>query len=683
MRLPAATLVSFAALTLQLAAPAGASMPPNRDDPCSHGGRNTCGTLGIGFYEDAGYGTRWYGDYRGAVPGAAHLFCIDAQYWYASPAYGYETRSAVGLRNRDGGAVSLENQERMAYAIWTFGRTADADRQAAVMLYTHALMGDVPSAEVNPAVVNAAVASHYQRIARDADRYHGPYRLEARFSPLTVEKAATVQLRVVAASGAALPNVDLALAGDGATGLPAHVATGPAGVASVRFVPARAAGLHLQVHAAELASTRPRIYAATLGAASANGQRLAAPSAQQLRKTFTVRRIRVASNVVTQASRQETTPGGTISDRVVVTGLGGLRARVRAELWGPFSSVSAIRCAGTPYWSGSFVADGDGTYQTTPVRLRRAGYYTYRESIRGRTGDVPYRSGCAEATETTVVRAQPKVTSVGESVTRPGSPTIDRLRVQGLGRTSTSVKIELYGPFSSSRTMDCSGTPKWTAAVSVPGNGVYRSPAVTLRRPGVYLFRQVIAGSRLTARFATPCDETALTTVAAPRILTGRNDSARQVSAAGATAPRPVRLRLGRLGIDAPISPVGIDLRHGILAIPGSLRRLGWWSDGRAPTASTGAVLVAGHVDGAHSRVGAFFSLRLAHVGDAVDVTTANEAVHRYTVTSIRRYPKSRLPLDIYSRGGPPRLVLVTCGGRFDPVSGHYPDNIVVTARPV
>src|SRR5262245_23077885 len=219
MRLAAAAVIALAGLSLHQAAPAAAGLPPNPYDPCSQQGRNTCGTLGVGFYRDAGYGARWFGDYRGAVPGVAHLFCIDARFWYASPSYSYEPRSAVGLRNRDGRAVSLENQERMAYAIWTFGRTRNPARQAAVMLYTHALMGDVPSAEVNPAAVGAAVTTHYQRIAGDADRYHGPYRIEARFPRnLTVATAATVRIRVIAASGAAVPNVPVALAADGAAG---------------------------------------------------------------------------------------------------------------------------------------------------------------------------------------------------------------------------------------------------------------------------------------------------------------------------------------------------------------------------------------------------------------------------------------------------------------------------------
>jgi hypothetical protein len=34
----------------------------------------------------------------------------------------------------------------------------------------------------------------------------------------------------------------------------------------------------------------------------------------------------------------------------------------------------------------------------------------------------------------------------------------------------------------------------------------------------------------------------------------------------------------------------------------------------------------------------------------------------------------------LFARDGAPRLHLVTCGGQFDPASGHYDDNIVVVA---
>jgi hypothetical protein len=52
-------------------------------------------------------------------------------------------------------------------------------------------------------------------------------------------------------------------------------------------------------------------------------------------------------------------------------------------------------------------------------------------------------------------------------------------------------------------------------------------------------------------------------------------------------------------------------------------------------------------------------------------------------VTSIRSYRKSALPTRVWSRKGRPRLVLVTCGGPFNRATGHYRNNIVVTAAPV
>src|SRR4051794_19536092 len=105
-------------------ASAWAGEPPNQHDPCSAGGRDSCHTNGVGSYETYRYGLRWFGDYRGAVPGlTGPTFCIDLRYWYPGKDYGYEGRSAArGLRNRDGKAVSLADLHRMSYALWAFGR---------------------------------------------------------------------------------------------------------------------------------------------------------------------------------------------------------------------------------------------------------------------------------------------------------------------------------------------------------------------------------------------------------------------------------------------------------------------------------------------------------------------------------------------------------------------------------
>jgi sortase (surface protein transpeptidase) len=131
------------------------------------------------------------------------------------------------------------------------------------------------------------------------------------------------------------------------------------------------------------------------------------------------------------------------------------------------------------------------------------------------------------------------------------------------------------------------------------------------------------------------------------------------------------------------VSPAGVDIGKGELAAPSDIRRTGWWRDGATPGAESGSVLIAGHVDSAKLGAGAFFRLREARPGDRVQVITADGATATYRVVSVRRYLKRRLPPDIYSLRGEPRLVLVTCGGPFDRSSGQYKDNVVLTAVPV
>jgi hypothetical protein len=140
---------------------------------------------------------------------------------------------------------------------------------------------------------------------------------------------------------------------------------------------------------------------------------------------------------------------------------------------------------------------------------------------------------------------------------------------------------------------------------------------------------------------------------------------------------------MASVGIKAPVVPVGIDVVHGVLGLPSNIARAGWWRDGAAPGDRSGAMLIAGHVDSAGAGPGAFFRLHNARVGAPVRVATAGGRSFLYRVASVRNYGKRALPTSIFAAGGPPRLVLVTCGGRFDPARGHYPDNVVLVAVPV
>jgi hypothetical protein len=659
-----------------------AASPPNPADPCSRAGRNGCETAGVGFYASYRYGLRWFGDYRGAVAGEAHAFCLDLRYWYASRRYRYRLQTTP-LRNRDGVRVPAERERRIAYAIWRYGRSHDRVRQAAVMLYVHAMMGDGRPGELDPAAVG--VAPLYRRIARDTVRYHGPYQVTVKLpSRLIVERSTTAAVQVRSAHGKPVPYVRLTLAAEGAEGAPTHLRANADGVARVRLTPSTTAGLRLRVQTEPLAAARLKVFAPTTAAARANGQRLAVPAAQPLAATIARTDVHAVPRITTRASAQTAAPGSSIRDTVSVSGVGRSIVSVRVELWGPYTTRSAVTCSGVPYWTGTIVAHGNGSSTTPPVQLERAGYYAFRETITAQPQIAAFATRCGEITETTFVHARPGLTTVvSAQLARPGQRIADRIRVNGLGRTPAAVEVELFGPFASRASIRCSYRYlRWHGRITVPGNGESHSPAVTVDRAGFYSYRERLIGTPLIAGSTSPCALHAETTLATPQIVTGRGDAAVDAPAADAGAGTPVRITIPSLGISAPISSSAIDLPRGVLGIPTDIHRVGWWGDGSSPGNRRGAILIAGHRDSARAGAGAFFKLAAAQPGELIQLVTAGGSRFAYRVATIRSYPKAGLPTTVYATDGPPRLVLVTCGGPFNTATGHYRDNIVVTAVP-
>jgi hypothetical protein len=66
-----------------------------------------------------------------------------------------------------------------------------------------------------------------------------------------------------------------------------------------------------------------------------------------------------------------------------------------------------------------------------------------------------------------------------------------------------------------------------------------------------------------------------------------------------------------------------------------------------------------------------------------VDVRLADGSARRYEVVARAQHDKRALPTELWRTSGPETLVLITCGGSFDPERRRYADNIVVTAVPV
>jgi hypothetical protein len=165
--------------------------------------------------------------------------------------------------------------------------------------------------------------------------------------------------------------------------------------------------------------------------------------------------------------------------------------------------------------------------------------------------------------------------------------------------------------------------------------------------------------------------------------------SAPTASAAGnpiGTNPVPirlVRLEIPALGVSAAVVDVGVAA-DSQLEIPADPRTLGRWAGGAEPGEPYGSTVVVGHVDTAQ-RDGALFALHRMHLGDHLVAVGSDGRRVTYRVVASREVAKAKLAttLDPFRQDVQARLVVVTCGGRFDPVHRHYADNVVVFAVPV
>jgi hypothetical protein len=143
---------------------------------------------------------------------------------------------------------------------------------------------------------------------------------------------------------------------------------------------------------------------------------------------------------------------------------------------------------------------------------------------------------------------------------------------------------------------------------------------------------------------------------------------------------RPVGLRIDEIFVDDPVVEVGLE-EDGEFEVPGA-EEIGWYRYGAAP-GYPGATVLAAHVTW-NGEYGPFLNLGELEPGDRVEVDLEDGSARVYEVTERTMYDKDGLPRDrIWRNTGAETLVLITCGGDFNPDISRYRQNIVVYAVPV
>ncbi len=141
----------------------------------------------------------------------------------------------------------------------------------------------------------------------------------------------------------------------------------------------------------------------------------------------------------------------------------------------------------------------------------------------------------------------------------------------------------------------------------------------------------------------------------------------------------PLRITIPSIGVEAPIGTVGLD-PNGAIGVPRDVATTAWYRYSPSP-GTLGPSVIVGHVDSAADGPGVFYALGRLLPGQPITIDRADGSTARFTVTNVIEVPKGAFPTtQVYGNTNHPELRLITCGGHFNPTSGHYLDNVIAFA---
>jgi sortase (surface protein transpeptidase) len=203
-----------------------------------------------------------------------------------------------------------------------------------------------------------------------------------------------------------------------------------------------------------------------------------------------------------------------------------------------------------------------------------------------------------------------------------------------------------------------------------------RRPAAIALAAGLVVIVGGTAGLLLT-HHSTPALRPVAAGVAALPAPTGPIVAPPQ--SAAAQVARPVSLTIPLIGVKTNLITLGLAA-GGAMQVPPSTSTVAGWFTGSPRPGAVGSSIIVGHVDSKHGP-GIFFRLPELQKGDDVFIKRSDGTTAEFRVTEVQEYPKDHFPTErVYGPTPDAELRLITCGGTFDSVTGHYLSNIIVYA---
>lgn len=208
------------------------------------------------------------------------------------------------------------------------------------------------------------------------------------------------------------------------------------------------------------------------------------------------------------------------------------------------------------------------------------------------------------------------------------------------------------------------------------------SPARLIRRPwaaaAALLGVLMLCGAAAGLAWASHPGRSALSPGTPPLVPVPKGRWAAVPPALMPSAPRPTALDIPAIGVRTRLVRLGLTAA-GTLQVPRSTAVAGWYTGSPRP-GEPGSAVIAGHIDSDRGP-GVFYHLAELKPGNLVYVQRGRGRLAVFKVTAVRTYLKSKFPTAaVYGPVPDSELRLITCGGTFDPASGHYLSNVIVFA---
>jgi hypothetical protein len=140
----------------------------------------------------------------------------------------------------------------------------------------------------------------------------------------------------------------------------------------------------------------------------------------------------------------------------------------------------------------------------------------------------------------------------------------------------------------------------------------------------------------------------------------------------------PTHVSIPAIGVESDLETLGVQ-SDGRIEPPVAWEKAGWYSEGVVP-GDVGPAVIAGHVDSPYGPA-VFLDLAALQNGDEIHVTLSDGSTDVYRVDGSLEAAKADFPTsEVYKSTPTPQLRVITCGGEYDPATGHYVDNLVVFA---